>query len=97
MVAASRDLLIRRAGVEAHALPDGSVLLYEAETGTAFPLNESGGRIWDICAHAHTFDEIVDLLSEQYEAPRNDLEHDTRDFLAVLAGHGLLDRQSPSS
>jgi hypothetical protein len=97
MVAATRDVLVRCVGVEAHTLPDGSVLLYEARTGTAFPLNESGGRIWEICAEAHTADEIIDLLSEQYEAPRSDLERDTRDFLAVLIGHGLLYRQSPGS
>jgi hypothetical protein len=97
MIAPSPDVFARRAGVEAHTLPDGSVLVYETGTGTAFPLNESGGRIWEICAEAHTADEIVELLSASYEGSRSDLERDTRDFLAVLIGHGLLYRQSPSS
>src|SRR5262252_7271636 len=97
MMLPNRDVVVRRTGVKAHVLPDGSVLLYESISGTAFPLNESGGKIWDFCAESRTADEIVEMLAEHYEAPRTDLDRDTREFLAMLVGHGLLDQQSSTS
>jgi len=92
---ASGDFFVRREQVETHALPDGSLLLYEANSGTAFPLNESGGRIWELCREPRSLEEVVDLLSADYEGSRGDLDRDAREFLAVLVAHGLLSIQSP--
>lgn len=40
------DCLTRRADVEAYALPDQSLLLYEKNSGSALPVNECGAFIW---------------------------------------------------
>ncbi|HLK68254.1 MAG TPA: PqqD family protein [Bryobacteraceae bacterium] len=84
----------RRDDVEAHKLPDQSVLLFESAGGAAVPVNESGGRIWDLCDGKHTIEEIVEQLSLLYEAPNGQVDRDTREFLATLAHHGLLNGQS---
>lgn len=87
----------RRTEVEAHTLPDESVLLYEKGRGVALPLNESGAKIWGLCDGRHSIDEIVEDLAIYYDAPRNQIDEDARAFIAVLVGHGLLDRQSSPS
>ena len=91
------DFLVRQPDVEAHQLPDQSVLLFAQSTGTAVPVNECGARIWALCDGARTVNEIVDELASYYEAPRSQLNRDAREFLAALASHGLLSRQPISS
>lgn len=91
-----KDAFVRVPLVEEHSLPDQSLLLFEQGTGTAFPLNESGARVWAMCDGAHTVDEIVDQLAARYDASRSQIEEDTHAFVSALAGHGLLVRQSPT-
>ena len=86
---------VRRPEVEAHTLPDQSLLLYEKSRGLALPVNESGAEIWELCDGTHSFDEIVEGLALRYDAPRNQIDGDAREFLGVLLNHGLLDRVSP--
>jgi hypothetical protein len=91
------DFFARRTEVEAHTLPDQSLLLYEKSRGLALPVNESGAEIWQLCDGTHSVDEIVEGLALRYDAPRNRIEGDAREFLAVLLQHGLLDRLSSPS
>ena len=90
------DLLVRRPDVEAHQLPDESLLLFAQSGSTAVPVNKSGAKIWELCDGARTVDEIVDELASFYEAPRSQIEQDAREFLAALVRHGLL-TQRPAS
>lgn len=87
-------LLAKRLGVETHTLPDASVLLVDNVSGTAIPVSESAGRVWEMCDGAHTLDQIVDRLAAIYEAERTDIYRDTEEFLAVLTQHQFVERQS---
>ena len=87
-------IFVGRTAVEAHTLPDESVLLFDGDTGTAIPVNECAGKIWEMCNGAHTVDQIVDNLAAHYDAERIDIDRDTREFLAILARHGFIDRVS---
>lgn len=91
------DFFARKTEVEAHTLPDQSLLLYEKSRGVALPVNESGAEIWELCDGTHSIDEIVEGLALRYDAPRNQIDGDAREFLAVLLQHGLLDRVSSPS
>jgi len=91
------DYFARRARVEAHTLPDQSLLLYEKSCGVALPVNESGAKIWELCDGTHSVDEIVEDLAHCYDAPRSQIDRDAHEFLAVLLRHGLLDRRSSPS
>jgi coenzyme PQQ biosynthesis protein PqqD len=90
------DFLVRQAEVEAHQLPDQSVLLFAQSGGMALPVNESGARIWALCDGTRTVDEIVDDLASCYDAVRSQVDRDAREFLAKLVSHGLLN-QGPVS
>jgi len=90
-------LFARRTEVEAHSLPDQSLLLYEKRKGVALPVNESGAEIWEMCDGAHSVDEIVEHLALRYDAPRSQIDGDVRGFLAELLRNGLLDPLSSPS
>ena len=87
---------VRRGAVAAHTLPDQSVLLFDEGTGTAIPVSESGGRIWQMCDGNHTIDEMVDHLAALYDAERTEIDRDTRGFVEALARHALLETHTPS-
>jgi hypothetical protein len=84
------DFLVRQADVEAHQLPDQSVLLFAQSGGTAVPVSESGAKIWALCDGTRTVDEIVEELASFYEADRSQIDRDAREFLAKLVDYGLL-------
>jgi hypothetical protein len=85
-------VFVRRTEVEAHSLPDQSLLLFDTESATAIPVSESGRKIWEMCDGAHTVDGIVDDLAALYDAERIEIDQDTREFLTALAGHGLVEK-----
>jgi hypothetical protein len=88
-----RSVLIRRIEVEAHTLPDKSCLLFDQRSRTSIPVSESAGRIWQLCDGDHTLDQIVDDLLSVYDAERFQIDHDAREFLALLEQHGLVERR----
>jgi hypothetical protein len=53
-------------------------------------LNEVGGRIWAL-ADGRTFAEIVEILVNEYEVDRHQLQVDAETFLSELQGRGLLE------
>jgi hypothetical protein len=91
---AGTSVLVRRSDVEAHGLPDQSFLLFDQRSRTTIPVSESAARIWKLCDGNHTIDQIVDDLSVIYDAERLQIDHDAREFLALLERHGFLERHS---
>jgi hypothetical protein len=91
-----KSVLIRRIDVEAHTLPDKSYLLFDPSSRITVPVSESAGRIWELCDGDHTIDQIVDDLAIIYDAERFQIDHDAREFLALLERHGFVERQSSS-
>ena len=80
----------RREGVEAQPLPDGSGLLFDPETATAYPITPSAMRIWEMCDGAHAVPAIVDELEASYEMDRATLERDALLLLADFAEKRLV-------
>ena len=80
----------QREGVEAQPLPDGSGLLFDPVTATAYPITASAMRIWELCDGAHSLAAIVDDIEGQYEVERATAERDTQALLADFTGKGLL-------
>lgn len=63
-------------------LPDGSYIKV---------LNEVGSRVWDLLDGERTEAEIVDVICEEFETPRDRAEQDVREFIAALAEHRMLE------
>ena len=79
-----------RETVEAQPLPDGSGLLFDPATATAYPITESAMRIWQLCDGRNDVASIVDDLEAHYEVERQALEQDSLKFLADMAEKQLL-------
>ncbi len=59
-------------------------VLLDPKRGEYFGIDEVGGEIWRLLGSGATLAQLVDHLAGQYEAPREALERDTGNFLAVL-------------
>ena len=64
-----------------------------------FTLNQVGARCWEL-AEGRTAQELTDLLLNEFEVDRNQLEEDVYRFLGDLVQRGLLvtesfEQQSP--
>lgn len=86
----------RRPDVESQPLPDGSGLLFDPVTATAYPITASAMRIWELCDAGNTVAAIVDDLEAHYEVDRETVERDTLALLADFGSKGLLAELSGS-
>lgn len=80
----------RRENIESQSLPDGSGLLFDPDTATAYPVTDSAMRIWGECDGEKEVGTILDGLEEYYDIDRPTLERDTLNLLQDLMGKQLL-------
>ena len=73
-----------------HPLPDGSGLLFDKTSQTAYPITESARLIWELCDGEHDFHQIVSALEARYEVDRSMAEKDATQLLGDLHQKGLL-------
>lgn len=69
---------------------DDSVVLLDVDGGTYFTLNEVGSRVWALCDGNHKVSQIVEILTEEYDAPPGEIESDVKELLAELADEKLV-------
>jgi hypothetical protein len=81
----------RREAVESQPLPDGSGLLFDPATATAYPITASALRIWQLCDGEHDVASILDDLEAHYDVGRAALEQDSMKYLQDLAEKELLE------
>ena len=86
--------LKRRDSVHVQNLPDGSALLFDTATATAYPVTESAAHVWELCDGAHTAQEMIDELESRYEIDRETLEKDTLSLIEDLRRKERLDERS---
>jgi hypothetical protein len=67
---------------------EGQATVLDLERQRYYGLDEVGATIWAMVHERLTFEQIVDRLSDQYDAPRAQLEADASRFL-----NGLRDRR----
>ena len=79
----------RRSDVLAQAAGD-TVILLTPDSGEYFTLNEVGGRIWELSDGSRSVAEIVAVLAEEYDAPRDEIQADALDVLSQLAQERLV-------
>ncbi len=71
---------------------NGETVLLDLEGESYFGLNEVGTRIWQLISAEQTVVEVLDSLSDEYDASREQLENDVGELLAKLADAGLVKR-----
>jgi hypothetical protein len=63
---------------------DGSIAIFDPETGDAHFLDQAGSDILRLLAEEISFGDLVKRLREIYDAPEGVIERDTEELLAEL-------------
>ena len=69
--------------------PDGAVVMDIAQ-GRMFSLNRVGARMLELMKSGAGESEIVEAISQEFEANRETVEQDLCDFIATLMRHHLI-------
>ena len=77
--------------IYAQTLSDGSGVLADLSRSTAYPITESGMRIWELCDGQHDVEAILDELEEHYDVDRAALKADSLRLLEDLLEKELLE------
>jgi hypothetical protein len=77
--------------------PDAASRDYDGEAFIVVPglgeyniLNPIGTRVWDLIDGRRGFDDIVRVISEEYDVPADVAEADVRSFVEDLRKHKML-------
>lgn len=75
---------------------DETVIL-DLASGTYFSLNPIGTRFWQLVREGRTLAQMCDVMQDEYEVARDQLEADLQRLANELVGRGLLVIQAASS
>jgi len=68
---------------------DEAVILHLG-SGTYFGLDPVGARIWKLMGEEKTLAEVCDVILDEYEVSREDLERDIKVLIKDLLAHDLI-------
>lgn len=71
---------------------NGETVLLDLEGESYFGLNEVGTRIWQLIQAETTIEDTLNILFEEYDVSRAQLESDVGELLDKLADAGLIAR-----
>ncbi|MFZ1573727.1 MAG: PqqD family protein [Chromatiaceae bacterium] len=77
------------ARVMARTVGEETVIL-DVASGTYFGLDLVGARMWQLMDDGKTLAEICDLMLEEYEVSREELERDILKLAQELAARGVI-------
>jgi hypothetical protein len=72
---------------------EGTMVLLRPRSGEYYSLDEVGARIWGLCDGTHTVASMLNILSQEYDAPAEVLEADVCELLADLLHEQLVEAQ----
>jgi hypothetical protein len=73
---------------------DGESVLLNLATGTYFGLNATGTRMWQLIETHRVLEHVLAALSDEFDAPRSQLQTHLLDLVSQLESKGLLARDS---
>jgi hypothetical protein len=65
-------------------------LLFNMDDGNYYSLNEVGCRIWELCDGSRSVVQLVEMLSAEYDVPREILVQDILELLEGLKNGKLI-------
>ncbi len=69
---------------------DTEALVVDTRGGLLYPLNSVGARIWELCDGARSVEEIVGVLTLEFDAPEATIRADAVEFIERLADAKLV-------
>lgn len=76
---------------------DEEVVLLNTHTGRYYLLDVVGQRMWSLLLEQGQIPPVVQILAEEYDVPREQLEQDLLDLVQQLEQNGLLCRTAQES
>jgi hypothetical protein len=73
----------------ARQVGDETVIL-DLGSGTYFGLDAVGGRIWQLLGEGKSLNEICEVVLDEYDVSREDLERDVTGLTNELVAQGLV-------
>jgi len=73
----------------ARQVGDETVILHLG-SGTYFGLDAVGARIWQLMGEGKSLNEICDVVLDEYEVSREDVERDIAGLIKDLLAHDLV-------
>ena len=68
----------------------GKWVLLDVKNGQYYALDAVGGRVWELCDGARSVRQIAEVVSDEYEADKREVENDVVALLSELAGESLV-------
>jgi hypothetical protein len=69
------------------------MVLLDFERGIYYGLNPVGARVWELLAEGKSTDEIIDLLTVEFDVEKTDAKCDVMALMDDLAANGLVSRE----
>jgi coenzyme PQQ synthesis protein D (PqqD) len=69
---------------------DTETLVVDVKAGLLFPLNSVATRIWQLCDGQRTVDEIVQIITAEFDADQKTIRRDTAEFIQELLRRHLI-------
>ncbi len=70
----------------------GELVLVNMETGEFYGLNEVGMTIWDLCDGHRSSEDLAAIISQEFDAPIEDVRADADEVFEGLVSEKLLVR-----
>ena len=70
---------------------EGEALIVSPRAGLVFPLNPVAARCWELADGTHAVSEIIAVISDEFDAPRERIERDVLQFIKELVEKDLLE------
>jgi hypothetical protein len=71
-------------------LVDGEGILIDSDGGAYFGVGSVGGRIWSLLEDDRSFEQIVQVLTQEYECSEQQCADDLLVFIDELAKRGFV-------
>lgn len=70
---------------------DNELVMFDAEAGRYFGLNEVATAIWERLEHPHSLDELVESLTAEFDISKEKCREELEAFLPRLSERGLIE------
>ncbi|HEY6888869.1 MAG TPA: PqqD family protein, partial [Solirubrobacter sp.] len=68
----------------------GQTVLLRLDDGSYYALDDVGARVWELCDGARSVDDIVEVMTGEFEAPAATITADVLEFIDELREERLL-------
>jgi len=69
---------------------DGEKVMLSIQNGKYYNLGETGGRVWELIAATASVEDVINLLTEEYDVEQSLCEQQVLPFLNHLLQEGLI-------